>query len=194
VLAFFLLKDAGSIRRIIVIGLPFRLRSHRLFEDLNGMLAAYVRAPLLACALVGTLCGIGFALIGVPYAVLLGVLAGALEFIPMVGPFLLAIVACAAAALHAPTTALWTLGFLATLRVIEDYVIYPRLIGRGLELHPLAVIIGVMAGAELDGVAGMFLAVPVVATMTVVWRHWILWRTADAAAAVEEEDSSFSFS
>ena len=189
VLAFFLLKDAGSIRRSIVIGLPFRLRlrSHRLFEDLNAMLAAYVRAQLLACALVGTLCGLGFALIGVPYAVLLGVLAGALEFIPMVGPFLLAIVASFAGALHSPGTAFWTIGFLATLRVLEDYVIYPRLIRRGLELHPLAVIVGVMAGAELDGVAGMFLAVPVVATVTVVWRHWILWRTADAAAEVEPD-------
>lgn len=185
VLAFFLLKDAGSIRRIIVIALPFRfrLRSHRLFEDLNTMLAAYVRAQLLACALVGLLCGIGFAVIGLPYAVLLGVLAGALEFIPLVGPFVLAAIASIVGAFHAPATALWTIGFLMALRVAEDYVIYPRLIRRGLELHPLAVIVGVMAGAELDGVAGMFLAVPAVATATVVCRHWLLWRSSDADGA-----------
>jgi predicted PurR-regulated permease PerM len=184
VLAFFLLKDAGSIRRIIVIALPFRfrLRGHRLFEDLNTMLAAYVRAQLLACLLVGVLCGIGFAAIGLPYAVLLGVLAGALEFIPLVGPFLVAVIASVVGAFHAPVTALWTIGFLAALRVAEDYVIYPRLIRRGLELHPLAVIVGVLAGAELDGVAGMFLAVPAVATATVVCRHWLLWRSSDAIA------------
>jgi predicted PurR-regulated permease PerM len=183
VLAFFLLKDAASIRRLIVVDLPFRyrLRGHRLFEELNATMAAYVRAQLLACLLVGTICGVGFALIGVPYAVLLGVLAGVLEFIPMVGPLVLATIACLAAVAHAPMTAAWTIGFLATLRVIEDYVIYPRLIGRGLELHPLAVIVGVMAGAELDGVAGMFLAVPAVATATVVYRHWMMWREADVA-------------
>ena len=184
VLAFFLLKDASSIRRTIVIALPFRfrLRSHRLFEDLNATLAAYVRAQLLACMLVGALCGIGFAVIGLPYAVLLGVLAGALEFIPLVGPFLLALMASTVGALHAPSTALWAIGFLATLRLAEDYVIYPRLIRRGLELHPLAVILGVLAGAELAGVAGMFLAVPAVATATVLVRHWLVWRSDDRAS------------
>jgi predicted PurR-regulated permease PerM len=187
VLAFFLLKDAGGIRRIIVIALPFRLRlrGHRLFADLNTMLAAYVRAQLLACALVGVLCGVGFAAMGLPYAVLLGVLAGALEFIPLVGPFLLAVVASTVGALHSPVTTLWVIGFLVALRVAEDYVIYPRLIRRGLELHPLAVIVGVMAGAELGGIAGMFLAVPAVATATVVCRHWLLWRSSDAAATDE---------
>jgi len=191
VLAFFLLKDGSSIRRTIVIALPFRfrLRSHRLFEDLNATLAAYVRAQLLACILVGAVCGIGFAVIGLPYAVLLGVLAGALEFIPLVGPFLLALMAATVGALHGPATALWAIGFLAMLRLAEDYVIYPRLIRRGLELHPLAVIVGVMAGAELAGVAGMFLAVPAVATATVLVRHWLVWRSDDRASEADPSQS-----
>jgi predicted PurR-regulated permease PerM len=66
--------------------------------------------------------------------------------------------------------------------VVEDYVIYPRLMRRGIRLHPLAVIVGVLAGAELDGVAGMFLAVPVVAMASVVYRHWGQWRGVDAGA------------
>ena len=179
ILAFFLLKDAAGIRRAIVTRLPFdiRLRGHRLFEDVNAALAAYVRAQLLACVLVGGLCGLGFALIGVPYAVLLGILAGALEFIPLVGPLLLAAVAALVAALHAPVTALWAVLFLALLRLVQDYVIYPRLIRRGIELHPLAIILTVLGGAELHGVAGMFLAVPVLAIATVVYRHWLGWST-----------------
>jgi predicted PurR-regulated permease PerM len=181
ILAFFLLKDATSIRRTILTSLPhrIRLRGHRLFDDLNTTLAAYVRAQLLACALVGTLCGISFAVIGVPYPVLLGVLAGVLEFIPLVGPVVLGIVASIVAALHAPMLVLWTVGFLGVLRVVEDYVIYPRLIRRGIELHPLAVIVAVLSGAELDGVAGMFLAVPAVAIATVVYRHWREWPSGD---------------
>ena len=181
ILAFFLLKDAASLRRTIVTALPHhgQLRGHRLFEELNATLAAYIRAQLLACLLVGSLCGVGFAVIGIPYPVLLGVLAGVLEFIPLVGPLVLATVAVVVGALHAPMLALWAVGFLGVLRLLEDYVIYPRLIRRGIHLHPLAVILAVLAGAELNGVAGMFLSVPTVALATVVYRHWLEWRSGD---------------
>jgi predicted PurR-regulated permease PerM len=131
-----------------------------LFKELNATLAAYMRAQLLACALVEVLCGMGFAVLGIPYAALLGLAAGALEFIPLVGPLVLATIAAAIAAFHSPTLALKAIGFLAVLRLVEDYMIYPRLIRRGVELHPLAVIVAVLAGAELGGVAGIFLAVP----------------------------------
>jgi predicted PurR-regulated permease PerM len=181
VLAFFLLKDIGDFRRAILAALPhrLRLRGHRLFEDMNATLAAYVRAQLLSCAAVGALCGIGFALIGMPYPVLLAVLAGVLEFIPLVGPLLLAIVAAIVGALHAPILAVWVVMFLGGLRVVQDYVIYPRLIRRGIALHPLAVIVAVLAGAELGGVVGIFLAVPAIAIASVVFRHWLEWRVGD---------------
>jgi predicted PurR-regulated permease PerM len=81
--------------------------------------------------------------------------------------------------------AVWTAVFLVALRVVEDYVIYPRLIGRDIHLHPLVVILAVLAGAELDGVAGIFIAVPLVALTTVAARHWLEWRGDDAEAAPE---------
>jgi predicted PurR-regulated permease PerM len=181
ILAFFLLKDAATLRRTVVKALPHhgQLRGHRLFEELNATLAAYIRAQLLACVLVGSLCGVGFAVLGIPYPVLLGVLAGVLEFIPLVGPLVLATVAAVVGALHAPILALWAAGFLAVLRLVEDYVIYPRLMRRGIRLHPLAVILAVLAGAELNGVTGMFLAVPTVAIASVGYRHWLEWRRGD---------------
>jgi predicted PurR-regulated permease PerM len=184
ILAFFFLKDATHIRRTIVIGLPHRvqLRGHRLFEEMNATLAAYVRAQLLACAVVGVLCGLGFALLGIPYPVLLGVLAAILEFIPLVGPLLLATLAAFVGALRSPVLALWAFAFLGILRVVEDYLIYPRLIRRGISLHPLAVIVAVLAGAGLAGVAGVFLAVPVVAVASVAVRHWLEWRAAAASS------------
>ena len=177
VLAFFLLKDAESLRQAALNALPqrFRGRGYRLFEELNTTLAAYIRAQLLACVLVGTACGAGFAALGLPYAVLLGVLAGVLEFIPLVGPLAMAVMAGTVASLHAPMLAVWTTGFLAVLRMVQDYVVYPRLVGRGLRLHPLAVILAVLAGLELGGVAGIFLAIPVVAALSVAWRHGLGW-------------------
>jgi predicted PurR-regulated permease PerM len=184
ILAFFLVKDASQFRRAAIKTLPhrFRLRGRRLFDELNTTLAAYVRAQLVACMLIGSICGVGFALLGVPYPALLGVLAGALEFIPLVGPLLCAVVATIVAALHAPVLALWVVGFLASLRMLQDYVIYPRLVGRGLHLHPLAIVLAVLAGVEIDGVAGMFVAVPVVAIGSVLYRHWLEWRAMDGAS------------
>ena len=184
VLAFLMLKDATAIRRTIVTALPHRiqLRGHRLFEELNATLAAYVRAQLIACVIVGTLCGLGFALLGNPYAVLLGVLAAVMEFIPLIGPLAVAVVAVTIAALTDPALAVWTAIFLGVLRTVEDYVIYPRLIGRDIHLHPLVVILAVLAGVELDGIAGIFIAVPIVALGTVAARHWLEWRGRDAEA------------
>jgi predicted PurR-regulated permease PerM len=182
VLTFLLLKDATAIRRIILTALPHRvqLRTHRLIEELNVTLAAYVRAQLIACVLVGTLSGVGLALLGNPYAVLLGVFAAVLEFVPVLGPLVLGAVAIGIAALHDPMLGVWTTVFLAVLRIVEDYVIYPRLIGRDIHLHPLVVILAVLAGVELDGVAGVFIAVPIVALLTVAARHWLEWRGRDA--------------
>jgi predicted PurR-regulated permease PerM len=184
ILAFLLLTDAPGVLRLIIRALPKsgQLRGHRLIEDLNATLAAYVRAQIVACLLIGTVCSVGFALLGVPYAVLLGVLAGILEFIPLVGPSVLAIVATVVAALHAPGLALWVVAFLATLRVIHDYAIYPRLVGSGLHLNPFVVVLAVLAGGELGGIAGLFMAVPVTAMLSVVLRHWLGWRADDGEA------------
>ncbi len=177
VLAFFFLRDADDFRRSAVSALPHRIRrrGYELFKEINATLAAYIRAQLLACVLIGTLCGAGFAVLGVPYPVLLGVLAGVLEFVPLIGPLAAAVVSALLAALHAPLSALWVCAFLLVLRIVEDYAVYPRLIRHGVHLHPLAVIVAVLAGFELGGVAGVFLAIPAVAIVSVVYRHWLDW-------------------
>ena len=72
------------------------------------------------------------------------------------------------------------------LRIVQDYVVYPRLIGQGIHLHPLAVIIAILSGAELAGVAGIFLAIPVVAILTVSYRHWLEHRGSEGLADLLE--------
>jgi predicted PurR-regulated permease PerM len=185
ILAFFFLKDADDFRRAAVSALPHRIRrrGYELFREVNAALAAYIRAQLLACLVVGTLCGVGFAVLGVPYAVLLGVLAAVLEFVPLVGPLVAAVVSAFLAGLHAPLSALWVCAFLLVLRIVEDYVVYPRLIRRGVHLHPLAVIVAVLAGLELGGIAGIFLAIPAVAIVSVAYRHWLDWHDDGEAPA-----------
>jgi predicted PurR-regulated permease PerM len=187
IFSFFLLKDAESFRRSALQMLPrgrWRWRGDEFFQDVNSTLAAYVRAQLTASLLVGVTCGIGFAVLGLPNALVLGVLAGVLEFVPLVGPLLIALIAVLLAGLHSgPGTMLLVVLFLGVLRIVQDYVIYPRLIGHGIHLHPMAVILSILCGAELAGVAGIFLAIPVIALLTVSYRHWLEHRGSEGLVA-----------
>ena len=191
ILSFFLLKDADSFRRSFLAMLPrgrLRWRGDEFFQDISSTLAAYIRAQLTACLLVGILCTVGFALIGLPSPLVLGLIAGFLEFVPLVGPLLVAILAVMLALLHSGLgSAVIVLLFLGVLRVVQDYVIYPRIIGTGIHLHPLAVILAILAGAEIAGVAGIFLAIPVIAILTVTYRHWLEHRGSETIAEVIEE-------
>src|SRR6476469_8469884 len=179
VVAFFLLKDGAAFRRDILLTLPrgrLRGRGAEVFEDINDALAAYMRAALLACLLVGVLCTIGFVLIGVPYALLFGVVAGLLEFIPLVGPLAVALGATLVTSFHSINQALWVVAFLGALRLAQDYVVFPRLVRRGIHMHPLGVILAILSGAELAGMAGVFLAIPAVAVLSVMHRHVLEYR------------------
>lgn len=191
ILSFFFLKDADSFRRSVLAMLPrgrLRWRGDEFFQDINSTLAAYIRAQLTACILIAVICSVGFAVLGLPSPLVLGLMAGMLEFVPLVGPLVVALLAVALALLHSGFgMAFVMLLFLGVLRIVEDYVIYPRLIGQGIHLHPLAVILAILAGAEIAGVAGIFLAIPVIAILTVSYRHWLEHRGSDTIAEVLEE-------
>jgi predicted PurR-regulated permease PerM len=148
-----------------------RWRGDELFQDINSTLAAYIRAQLIACLLIGSICTTAFAVFGVRYALVLGLIAGMLEFIPLLGPVVVAVLAGTVASFDTGSKAFGILLFLGALRIVHDYVVYPRIIGSGIHLHPLAVILAILAGHELAGVAGIFLAIPVIAVLTVTYRH-----------------------
>jgi predicted PurR-regulated permease PerM len=190
ILSFFLLKDVDTFRRSALQMLPkgrWRWRGDEFFQDINSTLAAYIRAQLTACLFIGLVCALGFTLLGMPSPLVLGVIAGVCEFVPLVGPLLVAVIAAVLALLHAGSfSAFLVLLFLAVLRIVQDYWIYPRLIGQGIHLHPLAVIIAILSGAELAGIAGIFLAIPVVAILTVSYRHWLEHRGSEGLADLLE--------
>ena len=190
ILSFFFLKDAEGFRNSALQMLPrgrWRWRGDEFFQDISGALAAYVRAQLTACVFIGIVCSIGFALLGLPSPLVLGFIAGIFEFVPLVGPLLIAVLAAFVATLHAGSfSALTVILFLGVLRIVQDYVVYPKLIRQGIHLHPLAVIIAILSGAELAGIAGIFLAIPVVAILTVGYRHWLEHRGSEGMADILE--------
>jgi predicted PurR-regulated permease PerM len=179
VLSFFLLKDAASFEQNLLALLPnerLQKRAHWLLMDISGTLAAYIRAQITACLVVGTVMMIALTLIGAPYPVVLGAIAGLLEFIPLVGPLLAALVIFLLTLTVSFKTALIVALFLVILRMVEDYVIYPRIVGRGIKMHPITVIIAILAGAEIGGLIGIFLSIPVVGLMIVFHNHYLAYR------------------
>lgn len=173
IFAFFFLKDAPALTHPVIRVLPERWQSDapELLTRIDEALSAYIRAQLVACLIVGALVGLVFTALRVPYAAALAVAAGAAEFVPIIGPLTVAVIAAAVALIHSPWTMLWVLLFLATLRIVEDYVIYPRLVGSHMHMHPLAVILVVLAGGELGGVVGVLLSVPFLAIAVAVYRY-----------------------
>ena len=175
ILAFFFLKDVNQFRLLVLRLFPagrWRVRAELVMADLNDTLAAYTRAQLISCVIIATESSIGFYIIGLKYALLLGILCGIFEFVPLIGPITIGvIVILTAASSENPWNALYVAIFLIVARIVHDYVVYPRIIRGGIHLHPLAIILSVLAGEQIAGIPGVFLSIPVVAVLSVLYRH-----------------------
>ena len=175
VLAFFFLKDVNLFRLAVLRSFPagkLRFRAELVLQDVNTTLAAYTRAQLISCFLIGMICTAGFYTLGLKYALLLGILAGIFEFVPLLGPAAIGlIVILTAAASEHPWSALYAAIFLVVLRIAQDYVFYPRIVRGGIHLHPLAIILSVLAGEQVAGIPGVFMSIPLVAVATVIYRN-----------------------
>jgi predicted PurR-regulated permease PerM len=172
VFAFFFLRDAERIADAATEAVIARGGSRALLEtiaqDLHAVLGEYVRALVLLCAVTFVVWTLLFLVAGVPYALVLAAIGGALEFLPVVGPLVAGITVVSVALFGGFVHPWLLLVFIVIWRLIQDYVSSPMIMGRGVELHPGLVIFGVLAGGELAGVAGMFLSVPVLAGLRVV--------------------------
>jgi len=173
ILSFFFLKDGGVIRDHIldlVDAGPGRILLDDVLADVHLLLAHYMRALMLLSTVAFVSYNIAFAIMGVPYGILLAALAGILEFIPMVGP-LAADVCIVLVATVGGAPVLGVLIFLLSFRLCQDYILSPHLMGQGVEVHPLLVLFGVFAGAEVAGIPGTLLSVPVLAMARIIYHR-----------------------
>jgi predicted PurR-regulated permease PerM len=173
ILGFFFLKDAGMIRQHILDIVdegPRRALLDDVLADTHLLLAHYMRAMVLLSVGTFTVYSVFLSIMGVPYAILLGLLGGLLEFIPTIGP-VVAVLAILLVVVVSGGHFLAILIFVVCYRVFMDYFASPHVMGRGVELHPLLLLFGVFAGAEAAGVAGAFLSVPVLALARILYRR-----------------------
>jgi len=178
ILAAFFLKDGRNFSEValsMVHSKPQREFLQNVIDDLNQMLAHFIRAQLTLAALSLMIYTAVLGLMRVPYALVLGTAGGVMEFIPVVGPLVAALLIISVAILSGYQHWLVLIVFLAAWRLVQDYVVSPRVMGERMELHPLAAIFGVLAGGEIAGVLGVYLSIPIMASLRIVWRRWQLF-------------------
>lgn len=175
ILAIFFLKDGRGFADAAICAINRRRQRRFLREvaqDLDEMLASFIGAQLILAAAATLVLTSFFWLMHLPYGLALGVTAGFLEFIPVVGPLAAAALVLGIGFLAAFPHLLWIAVFLGLWRLVQDYLISPRVMGNKVELHPMAAIIAVLMGNEIAGVIGVYLSIPVAATLRILWVRW----------------------
>lgn len=171
ILSFLLIKEASRLRSTC---LSIMDASHRdlwgaIADDLDVILAKYVRALLFLSLSTLVSYGIAFSLFRLPYALLLAAIAAVLEFIPFVGPLFSILIIVGVSLSSGYTSLSLLLVFIFCYRIFQDYVLNPKLMSEGVEISPLLVILGILAGEHLGGVAGIFISVPLMAALKIVF-------------------------
>jgi predicted PurR-regulated permease PerM len=178
ILAIFFLRDGGNFHEVLVALVQSRTQREFLqdvLQDLNQMLAQFIRAQLTLAAMSMIAYTSILGVMRVPFALMLGTAGGVLEFVPLAGPLLAGAAMMIVAILSGYTHWALLLLFLFVWRMLLDYVISPRVMGVSVELHPLAALFGILAGGEIAGILGVYLSIPVMASLRIVWRRWRIY-------------------
>jgi predicted PurR-regulated permease PerM len=164
IIAIYFASDGERICRFTVSFLPLnqQVRAARVIHTTSNRLGAWIRGQLAVSSIVSVLFGVGLSIIGVPSAAVLGVVAFIGEFVPLIGPFVSSVPAIIVAFLTTtPEQTLLTIAFCVVVQQLENNLIVPKVMSTATTLHPLAVMLVILAGGQLMGAAGAILAVPI---------------------------------
>ena len=175
---FYLLVDLPRLRAAATRLIPpdRREEARKVAASVGTAMGGFFRGQLLVALIVGVMSSIGLRIIGLPYWLVVGFIAGAFNLVPLIGPFVGAVPAIViAAATKPPSTILWVIVVMVAVQQIDNHFISPNVMRLTVRLHPVTVMIALIAGATLAGFWGMLLAVPTVASVKVIASHF--WRT-----------------
>jgi predicted PurR-regulated permease PerM len=201
VLSIYLLASGSRVSDWLRRNMPDQQqgRMKLLLDTLQRVVGGYMRSQLLLCVLIGLLVGVGMQVIGVPFALLLGVLAFVLEFIPVLGTLVSGAICVLLALTKGWVIALIVLVYFVVVHVIEGDVVGPRIVGKAIGLHPVVSLAALIAGAELFGIGGALLASPVAgvlqALLVAIWVEWRVthpkeFQSVEDGIAVKVEETS----
>jgi predicted PurR-regulated permease PerM len=187
IVAIFVLRDGGLIEDAIIEAAGRRgdgALVKRILQRVDTMLAKYIRAQLALAGLSFLFYGVAMLALRFPYAIALGFLGAVLEFLPAIG-WIASAIAILTTGFLTHSHWIWMAGLLILWRVVQNYVNSPRIMGKNLELQPLTVVFALMVGAQVGGIAGIYLSVPTVAVLRIVWLECFPAR--DSSTAVPDQ-------
>ena len=169
------MKDGGRMVRSFVNIYPehYRPQLAVVFDEIHTVLSRYIRGQLLMSCIIATLTFLGMWAMGVPYPMVIGLIAAITEWVPIVGPIVGAIPAILLGATVDLTLSVKVLVFYVIIQQIDSHLIMPQVMGAVISLHPVVIVIALLIGGTLFGVAGMILTVPVTAVLQILCKH--LW-------------------
>lgn len=162
VLTFYMTLEEKGMKRIAIDLAPAKYRPYliQLFNRIEDKLGDWLRGQLILGLIIGSLTFVGLILLKVEYAVVLALIAGVTELIPIIGPFIGAIPAVIVALSQDPVLALFVMGLYIVIQQLENNLIVPRVMSKATGLNPVIVIVAILVGGKLAGITGVILAVP----------------------------------
>lgn len=168
-IAFYMIKDYDALRKALWYMTPrkWRKKGIQFLREVDQSLGAYIRGQLFVCFLIGIVSAILFWMIGMKYALLLGIIIGITNVIPYFGPLIGAFPAVMIAATTSIKMVVMTIVIVLVLQFIEGNLLGPVIVGKTLQMHPLVIMFGLLIGGEIGGIIGLILIVPVFAIMKI---------------------------
>ena len=190
ILSIYLCSNGARIANWLNTQTPGRanVQARALVAIVNRVIGGYIRGVLILALLIGVMVGVGLAVLGVPYAVLLGMLAFFMEFVPVLGVFIsgAAALIIALVSFREPIRPLIVLAYFVVVHVVEGDVVGPRIMGRAVGIHPATGLIALVAGTEVFGVWGALFAAPLAGLVqSIAVAAWLEFRRVGADAIME---------
>ena len=162
VVSIYLLFDGYRFGSWLINSSPLSQRGwiSTVLDILQRVVGGYIRGQFIMSAIMGVLQGVGMAIIGVPFALFIGVLAAVMEFIPIIGTIVVGFVAVVIALTQSWTLALITLAYTVVLDCVEGYVLSPRILGRAVQIRPVVTLMAMIAGSQVFGIWGAIFGAP----------------------------------
>jgi predicted PurR-regulated permease PerM len=192
-IALYWTMELPRVERFALSFVPVVRRAKLLsiWHEIEYKLGAFMRAQGIAMLAIGVASAIGYAVIGLPNVLVLAVLAGLLEAVPLVGPVLAAIPAVLVALPLGVVTVLWVIGLAAVLQALENNILIPRLMNHAVGVSPLVGLMAVLAFGTLYGVLGVLIAIPLTAIIQVLIEQFLINIEIERVEGVSGRDPSF---
>ena len=197
VLIFYLMKDSGPIKASLYAPFPPELRSHLrdILDIIDRTLGGYIRGQLTLGVIVGVIITAGLLLLGVPFAFILGIVAGLTELVPIIGPWIGGAAGVLVTLATEPDKILWVILLYLVVQLLENTLLVPRIQGNTLKLHPIAVIMVIVVASQYFGLWGVILGPPLVAMgkdiivyLAQEWNRPIVSEDMEEVADTDEQD------